>query len=360
MVEGNNLVFALVKELESLFEGHVVGTRTVLLVVLEFLGDFLLEGLDDLLSRSGEAILVASNEMVLSVSNLQEVLPDLGKVSDLLLILGVNRVLVHLEDSELLERLVNVELHLHGLSLDTLNAGKEVLDGVVVGLDLEAFLPVLDGLESLVKLVAGILTQSFTHHFEPFVSLLHSVRVDRSKIDDDGTVLLGLADKLLAHVLVVSELDNVKFNLTSVNHVLLHLSLLVIELVHIVELSEEGRLSQSRVVELELVDELLDLVDNVLGESSNDGVLNNVIVEGVLNHLLTGLVIDLLDEDFASLVLPATEGFGGLNNLFVEFLQLSLHLFSGGLVDDLKTVVLGLHADEGLDVAVQENGLVDG
>ena len=39
---------------------------------------------------------------------------------------------------------------------------------------------------------------------------------------------------------------------------------------------------------------------------------------------------------------------------------MSLHFFGLGRVEDLKAVVLSLHADEGLDVTVQEDGLVDG
>jgi len=177
VVKSDALILALVQKVQSLVEGDVVGTRTVLLVVLEFLSHFLLEGLDDLLSGAGEAILVASHEVVFSVSNFEEVFPDLGELGDLLFILRVDGVLVHLEHTELLKRLVNVELHLHRLSLDALNAGEEVLDGVIVWLDLEAFLPVLDGLESLVELVAGILTESFTHHLKPFVSLLDGVGI---------------------------------------------------------------------------------------------------------------------------------------------------------------------------------------
>lgn len=55
----------------------MISSRSVLSVVLEFLGDFLFEGLNNRLSRAGKAILVASNKMVFSISDFEKVLPDL-------------------------------------------------------------------------------------------------------------------------------------------------------------------------------------------------------------------------------------------------------------------------------------------
>lgn len=253
-----------------------------------------------------------------------------------------------------------MELHFHRRTLDAFDASQKVLNRVVIGLDLEAFLPVLDGLKSLVKLVASVLTEGFTHHFEPFISLFDSVRVNSSKVNEHRSVLLSLTNKLLAGVFVHTELNNVKFNLLGIDHVLLHLSLLVIELVSIIELFEKGRLGKSRVVEIEFVNQFLNLVNNVLRQSSDDGVLDNIVVEGVFNHLLTGFVIYLLKEDFASLVLPATKEFSRLDDSFMELFDYTLHLFGGRVVDNFKVIVSSFHADKGLDFSVQKDSLVDG
>jgi hypothetical protein len=114
----------------------------------------------------------------------------------------------------------------------------------------------------------------------------------------------------LASIFIRTELDDLQLNLRGVDHLFLHLTLFVIELVHVIQLSEQRRSGQRLVVEVEFVDEFLNLVDDVFTQGCNDGVLNDVIVEGVLNHLLRSFVVNLLKEDFAGRVLPATEVLG--------------------------------------------------
>jgi len=170
---------------------------------------------------------------------------------------------------------------------------------------------------------------------------------------------LGLTDQVLRVLLIPSELDDVLLDLESVNQVLLHLPLLMVILGSIVELLEQLMTGQSRVVELEFLDQLLHLVNDVLREGSDHGVLDHVIVESVLDDALACVVVHVLLENLAGRVLPAAEHLGRLDNVLVELFQLGLHLLSSWLIDDLQVVVPGFHADQGLDFAsVEQDCLV--
>jgi hypothetical protein len=81
----------------------------------------------------------------------------------------------------------------------------------------------------------------------------------------------------------------------------------MVESVHVVETLEKRECEQMSGVEIELVNKFLDLMSVVFSQGNDDGVLNDVIVECVLDDLLSRFVVINVGEDLASLVFPTTE-----------------------------------------------------
>ena len=141
-------------------------------------------------SYFGKTFLEFIHFEVLLLGEISESSPVFSDHVDLVLVLLLNFVFVHLEDTELLDNLIDVELHIHGLHTNRVDHVKQVLDCVdSLDVTLELGLVSLCLLNDFLQVTDGKVQKNFAKGIKPFLNLFVRLLDNFAVIDKDEEVL---------------------------------------------------------------------------------------------------------------------------------------------------------------------------